>query len=141
MTLHHVGIVVKDIDSMIPAYRDLLGMKVILTDVHDPIQKVHLCFLQAEDGHMVELIAPASEDSPVVEALAKGGGLNHLCYVVEDIEEKVKELRSKRFLVVCKPVAAVAFEGRRVAFLFHPKVGVLELVERDGPPSPLIAGS
>jgi hypothetical protein len=36
----------------------------------------------------------------------------------------------KRFLLVVKPVEAVAFNYRRVCFLYHKDTGLIELLEK-----------
>ena len=78
----------------------------------------------------IELLAPVDEKSPVNRTLATSGVTPyHICYETTDIESTVKELRKKQFVCVSKPVPACAIQNKRVAFLYHKDVGLIELVE------------
>jgi methylmalonyl-CoA/ethylmalonyl-CoA epimerase len=78
----------------------------------------------------VELLAPVDETSPVNKTLEKNGVTPyHTCYVVENIEEAVVQLRKQKYVMVSKPAEAVAFSDSRVCFLFNKNVGLIELVE------------
>ena len=61
-----------------------------------------------------------------------GGGTTpyHICYMVENMEAAVATLRSQRYVLVRKPEPAVAFDNRRVAFLYNKQVGLIEIVEK-----------
>ena len=92
MRLHHVGIVVEDLAKYGEAYGKFLGLSVDSPAHHDPIQ-VHIQFWKDGGGNLLELIEPAAPDSPVHGVLKKGGGLNHLCYEVDDLDEEAFRLR------------------------------------------------
>jgi methylmalonyl-CoA/ethylmalonyl-CoA epimerase len=62
-------------------------------------------------------------------ALRKGGGLNHLCYATNDIETACRLLRAEQMILLQAPVAAVAFPGRRIAWLMGGDRTPIELVE------------
>lgn len=80
---------------------------------------------------LVELLSPADDKSPVVQILEKNGVTPyHICYSVDDLEEAIKSLRKLRYMVVSKPKPACAIENRRVAFLYHKDMGLIELVEQ-----------
>jgi methylmalonyl-CoA/ethylmalonyl-CoA epimerase len=134
MKLHHVGIVVRDLDSWGKAYANSLGLVEDTEVFHDPAQKVRVQFWRDEASGLVELIEPAAADSPVWGELKKGGGLNHLCYEVDDIEARVAGAVLGGAILAVSPVPAVAFSGRRVAFLFFPKIGLVEFVEGEAGP-------
>jgi methylmalonyl-CoA/ethylmalonyl-CoA epimerase len=55
--------------------------------------------------------------------------LNHLCYAVDDIAAACVFLREKGMLVIQEPVPAVAFPGRRIAWLMGTGNMLTELVE------------
>ncbi len=98
--------------------------------VFDPLQNVNICFLYHQEMPTVELLAPVDDKSPVVKTIEKNGVTPyHTCYSVADLDEAIKELKSRKYLVVSKPKEAVAFGGKRVAFLFHKSMGLIELVE------------
>lgn len=125
---HHIGVAVKDIDATAAIYE---GAGYRMSDiVFDPIQNVNICWLTKDGMPIVELLAPVDETSPVCKTLEKNGVIPyHCCYVVEDMENAVKELRKERYVLTNKPAEAVAFCGSRVCFLYHKNVGLIELVE------------
>jgi len=132
MNLHHIGIVVEDL----AAYGELCGVCLGLTAdsavYQDPIQQVRIQFWKDARGNMLELIEPDGPDSPVLGTLTKGGGLNHLCYEVEDIDEQVRISIEQGAIATSGIVPAVALSGRRVAFLFFPKLNLVDFVEAPG---------
>jgi methylmalonyl-CoA/ethylmalonyl-CoA epimerase len=130
MKLHHVGIVVDQIERYRARYGDYFGLKPISGVVMDTTQQVNVQFLaQHKYATSVELIEPLEGDSPVRRALEKGGGLNHLCFEVADIAEAVRQAESNGAKCVRAPVPAAAFDGRRIAFLFYRGIGLIEFVE------------
>jgi methylmalonyl-CoA/ethylmalonyl-CoA epimerase len=65
-----------------------------------------------------------------MHAIEKGGGLNHLCYSTGDIEAACRSLRQADMVIVHEPTPAVAFGGRRIAWLVGQDRVLTELVER-----------
>lgn len=132
MKLHHVGIVVKDLDSYGGAYASVLGLTPDSGIIYDPIQKVRAQFWRDEQGSLLELIEPASPDSPAWRERQKGGGLNHLCYEVDDIDQQILDSVEKGGMVTSGLAPAVAFGGRRIAFLYFLELGLIEFLESRG---------
>jgi methylmalonyl-CoA/ethylmalonyl-CoA epimerase len=131
LTLHHIGVVVADIPRVADAYVNVLGYQPCTEIIHDPRQLVFVQFFRLPGQAMyIELVAPDRANSKVSTALAKGGGLNHICYATDDIEATCEALRSRRFFQLQQPVEAVAFGGRRIAWFVGPDRSPLELVER-----------
>ena len=128
MKFHHIGVAVKSIDATAAVYE---GAGYRMSDiVLDPIQNVNICWLTKDGAPIVELLAPVDETSPVCKTLEKNGVTPyHCCYLVENIDEAVKELRKKRYVQTSKPEPAVAFCGSKVCFLYNKDVGLIELVE------------
>ena len=97
--MHHTGFVVRDLDSCVAFYRDVLGLTAA-----DPIIRIgpgisqvvgydqtelRRVFLAIADGHVLELIQyvhPLGADRPTEERNAIGA--SHLAFEVDDIEEK-----------------------------------------------------
>ena len=129
MTFHHVGIVVESIERDAPRYQQFFGLRPVSGVVTDTTQRVNVQFLASEGATSVELIEPLPGESPSRRALEKGGGLNHLCFEVADINEFVRQAESEGVVCVCQPVPAAAFDGRRIAFLFYRGIGLIEFVE------------
>ncbi|QOY92312.1 VOC family protein [Paludibaculum fermentans] len=134
--LHHVGYIVDDVAQALPHWVASLEARWVSEIFHDPLQKVSVVFLQpAEDGVQVELVAPAGPDSPVAPFLAKGGGLHHLCYEVDLLEPQIEAMKRRKAVVIRPPKPAVAFGGRRIAWMVTRERLVLEYVERRLPES------
>ncbi len=98
----------------------------------DPIQKVAVNFLTTSDHDAVEieLIAPLTEDSPIRAMLAKGGGgAYHLCFETNDLEAALNHARKNGCIIVSGPVPAVAFQNRRIAWIYTSSRQLFELVE------------
>ena len=132
--LHHVGFVVASIEGGIEGFQRSLGARWDGLIFHDPIQKVRVTFIgtQRSSDACIELVEPAADDSPVVTFLQKGGGLHHLCYEVPDLEKELKEMRSQNGLIVKRPAPAVAFSGRRIAWVLTAQKLLLEFLEESG---------
>ena len=78
----------------------------------------------------IDAAAAVYEAGGLVKTLEKVGvSPYHCCYEVDNIEDAVSELRIQKYILVSKPVEAVAFCGSRVCFLFNKNVGLIELVE------------
>ena len=116
--LHHVGLVVNSIADSFPAAQT----------VFDPTQDVKIAFVDAH-GLLIELLEPGSPKSPVAASLKKGTKLVHVCYEVQDIEAAIECGIANSLALIAAPVPAVAFEGWRIAWLYHADLGLFELVE------------
>ena len=131
LRLHHVGFVVANIETAMPGFLRSLAAEWDGQVFHDPLQKVRVAFLatRAQDP-AIELVEPAGDGSPVLRFLReRGGGLHHVCYEVADLEEKLVEFRSRGALIVKRPKPAVAFGGRRIAWVITSEKLLIELLE------------
>jgi methylmalonyl-CoA/ethylmalonyl-CoA epimerase len=136
LTLHHVGVVVREIAPAVTSYRNRFGYEVASEAVHDPKQTAVVQFLRLPgDSAYLELVAPDEGRGRLTRALEKGGGLHHLCYATDDIERSCTELRAQGLFLIHPPEPAEAFGGRRIAWLMGKDQVLVELVERG--PGPL----
>jgi methylmalonyl-CoA/ethylmalonyl-CoA epimerase len=132
--LRHVGVAVPLLGPATEALADLFGYRVVSGPFDDPIQKVSVNFLTQADKDVaeIELIAPLSEDSPITSILGKsGGGAYHLCFETTDIEEALVHAKNNGCVIVSPPVPAVAFNGRRIAWIYTRSRQLFELVESE----------
>ena len=139
LRLRHIGMAVPDLAPTADLLGQLLGYQRISGPFHDPIQRVDVIFLAASptDPAQNEPIAPTSEDSPVRSLLAKGGAsAYHLCFETTDIDRALEHARTLGCVLLSGPVPAVAFAGRRIAWLYTPTRQLFELVEAAEPPHP-----
>ena len=130
--LLHVGVAVPALDPTASLLTDLFGYRVISGPFDDPIQRVAVSFLTTSDADIaeIELIAPLTEDSPIKATLAKGGGAAyHLCFETANLDEALAHAVRLKCLIVSPPAPAVAFEGRRIAWIYTKSRQLFELVE------------
>lgn len=82
------------------------------------------------DGYKVELVAPMGKGSPVDMHLSKVGvAPHHICYRSDDLEADMESLKANSFKVFVPPAPAVAFQNKRVVFLYSLSAGLIEIVE------------
>ena len=129
--IDHIGIAVKDIEQAGKFYTDVLGLKIEdIENVAD--QKVNVAFIPITDSE-VELLESTEPDGPVAKYIeARGEGVKHIAFCVENIEEALEELKAKGIRLIDESPRGGA-GGARIAFI-HPKEtnGVLvEICERD----------
>ena len=128
MKIDHIGYLVKDIDKSIEQFGEL-GYEIKQSTIYDNLRDVKICFME-QQGYVIELVAPCSEKSVVYEQLKKIGQTPyHVCYRVDNLEETIAQLRTKKYVIMREPEEAVAFDGKRVVFMYHRSVGMIELVE------------
>lgn len=130
--MHHVGYVVPSIEKSASQFaREICGGwdgRIF----EDPHQIVRVTFLQAQNQHepLVELVEPNGDKSPVLNFLKKGGGLHHLCYEVDSLEKHLDASERIGGKVVRPPLPAVAFDGRRIAWVFTRNRLLMEFLEK-----------
>lgn len=128
---HHVGFVVSSIQESGKCFGVAIGATWDGNLVFDPIQKVRVAFLRGScpTDPLIELVEPGGPESPVSRFLERRGGLHHLCYEVADLERHLKFCQSADSIIMQTPVPAVAFAGRRIAWILTAKNLVVELLE------------
>ena len=131
-SLHHVGFVVSSIQTSVQGFADMLQSNWDTHVFHDPNQGVRVTFLQSHKAGdpLWELIEPADEKSPVQSFAAKGGGLHHVCFVVQNLGEALEQARTRGAIVTRPPMPAVAFGGRRIAWVYTKTRLLIEYLER-----------
>ena len=131
LKLDHIGIAVSNLEESLKLYTEILGMKLHGTETVEE-QKVKVAFLPLGDTEL-EFLESTSPDGPIAKFIeAKGQGIQHLAFKVENVEKALEELKGKGMrLIDEKPRYGAG--GAKIAFL-HPKStnGVLvELCQRD----------
>jgi methylmalonyl-CoA/ethylmalonyl-CoA epimerase len=130
--LHHIGFVVRNIESQIAGFTSSILATSSSKIFHDPLQKVRVVFLRPPDltGPLIELVEPATDDSPVERFLKRGGGLHHLCYEVRELDGHLHKMRARGAVIVKPPHPAVAFENRLIAWVMTKEKLLLEFLEK-----------
>ena len=129
---HHVGFVVASIANTVHGFAEMLQADWDEQVFHDPNQGVRVTFLKSRRGGdpLWELVEPAEEGSPVHSLAAKGGGLHHVCYVVANLEQALADARARGALITRQPLPAVAFGGRRIAWIYTKNRLLIEYLEQ-----------
>jgi len=128
--IDHVCMMVSDIDKAAEIYRTVYGLQPLPVEIHEALG-IKICLIPVGEV-MIEFVQPLESNTKVVELLKeKGGGLRHIAFRVENLEEAMKMVELKGLKLRDKeprPGAA----GSRIAFIetdnltFTP----MELVER-----------
>jgi methylmalonyl-CoA/ethylmalonyl-CoA epimerase len=123
--IHHVGIVVRDLEAAYRFYRDTLGLHVHKTaEVKDQGVKAALLTV----GHSeIELLEPIDPKGTVAGVLGKrGGGMPHRCLETDDVEKELAAAKAKGIPPIDeKPRAGLA---GMICFL-HPRATAGVLIE------------
>ena len=132
--VHHVAIVVRDLEAALAFYRDTLRLPL---DLVLPIDTdgVRIGFLPVGESN-IELVEPTIPDTGVARFLeSRGEGFHHVCLEVDDVAAELARL-AENGIELIDAVPRRGAEGP-VAFI-HPRSchGVLvELIEAPGGPA------
>lgn len=131
-SFHHVGFAMDSIEKSGPGFAKSLGATWDGNIIHDPLQEARVTFLRTRgpETPAVELIEPAGEKSPLHKFLVKSGGLHHVCYEVDSLDAQLEQSRAAGCLIVKQPLPAVAFGGRRIAWVYTAEKLLIEYLER-----------
>lgn len=131
MRLHHIGIVVQNIQKSLGELTNYLQFEETTIPTLIESQKVNVCFLKTSNIFL-ELIEPVHDDSPVKNFSESGGGFHHLCFEVDDIIETLKQLKKNGARIIVEPTKG--FENRLIAFVLlnmkNTNCNLIELAER-----------
>ncbi len=132
--IHHVAVIVKDMEPALHFWRDSLGLELeVVEDM--ALDRVRIAFLPVGESK-IELVEPTDDTTGVARFLAKSGeGVHHVCFEVSNLAETLLRLEIDGIELIDTAPRKGA-EGP-VAFL-HPRSchGVLvELIEAPGGPA------
>lgn len=133
--IDHIGIAVKDIQSVLSFYQDALGLENLGFEVVED-QGVRVAFLPVGESRF-ELLEPLNDDSPVAKFIARRGeGIHHICLDVDSVPESLEEMKQRGLqLIDDKPRRGA--HHKEIAFV-HPKAsnGVMIELSQDAPEAP-----
>jgi methylmalonyl-CoA/ethylmalonyl-CoA epimerase len=131
--LHHLGFAVASIAAVAEEFAVSMSARWDGRIIHDPAQRVRVAFFSPIDTRnpVFELVEPASETSPVSNFLKKRVGLHHVCYETDDLESRLRDASAMRSVIIAEPVPAVAFGGRRIAWVCSENFLLVEFLERE----------
>ncbi len=137
--LHHIGFVVRRIADAVPGFVSSLEMTWDGEIFHDPTQTVRVTFLRhkSREEPMIELVEPASPQSRVYGFLKRGGGLHHVCYEADSLKSQLETVLSAGAIMVLEPTPAVAFSGRKIAWICTREKLLVEYLQRKAAGTPV----
>ena len=128
--IEHVGIAVKDLNSISEIFGELLGLDLHRREKVDDQQVITDIYHAGEDK--LEFLKATSPDSPIAKFLEKRAeGVHHIALIVDNIQLALNYLNKNDIQLIDKS-ARIGAEGLKIAFL-HPKTtgGILiELCEK-----------
>ena len=131
MKLHHIGIVVENIQKSLGELTKYLDFESTTVPSLVGSQKVNICFLKTNNVFL-ELIEPAQENSPISNFIKKGGGFHHLCFEVDDIHLELEKMKKNGAHIIVDVVNG--FEERLTAFVMldmkNTNCNLIELAEK-----------
>jgi len=128
-----VGYAVASIARVAKEFASSMGAHWDEKIIHDPLQEARVTFMRCDgpETPAIELVEPAGDNSPLYKFVAKGGGLHHVCYEVDSLNRQLEHSRVAGCLVVKNPLPAVAFGGRRIAWVYTRQKLLVEYLERN----------
>lgn len=94
--IEHLGIGVPSLEEAMKLYRDALGLPVADMEV---LAEMKLKVIKVQAGETVlELLEPLPGETVISKFLAaRGGGIHHVCFEVDDVKAATAELASKGY--------------------------------------------
>lgn len=128
--IEHVGIAVKDLNSISEIFGELLGLDLHRREKVDNQQVITDIYHAGKDK--LEFLKATSPDSPIAKFLGKRPeGMHHIALIVDNIQSALNYLNENDVQLIDKS-PRIGAEGLQIAFI-HPKStgGVLvELCEK-----------
>lgn len=124
--IEHIGIAVKNLETSMNIYKDLLGVDCYKTE-EVPSENVITAFFKCGESK-IELLKSTNESGPIAKFIEKRGeGIHHIAFSVEDIKAEVQRLKELGFTVLNEE-PKIGADNKWVVFL-HPKSSSGVLVE------------
>ncbi|NMB51853.1 MAG: methylmalonyl-CoA epimerase [Bacteroidales bacterium] len=116
--IEHIGIAVKELDSAVKLYEDLLGIKCYKIE-EVPDQKVRTAFFRIGETK-IELLESIDPEGPISKFIDKRGeGLHHIAFAVKELEEQLKKAKKANVRLI-NEIPQKGADGLDIAFI-HPK--------------------
>ncbi len=112
--IEHVGVMVKNLETSIEFYRDVIGMELRDTLVHTNgvIRLAFLAFKDSKDTEL-ELIEGYNDQLP------NEGKVHHIAFTVDNVEEEVERLRGLNVKFIDEGITTLP-NGSRYMFFYGP---------------------
>jgi len=130
LSVHHYGLATNNLQRSMDVFHSLgYSAGDIFVDL---VQKVRLVFVSRPGGPVIEIICDLDDTGPTKNIISKSGsGFYHICYEIDNIEGSIEKFKKLGFMLKAKPVAAAAFQGRKIAWMYNRSIGLVELLEKN----------
>ncbi|MCU4166638.1 VOC family protein [Carboxylicivirga caseinilyticus] len=129
MKIDHIGIVVRSLEEGINQWKDNFGYSQMTKPTLNTRQKVNIVFMEKENSITIKLIEPSEDESPMFQFAKKGGGLHHLCFIVDELVQEIDILQNKGLFLISPPQPGEAFGNNNIAFLLGKNNLNIELID------------
>lgn len=124
MNIKFITLTVKSLEESLNFYKEILGFKEVRR--MNPMEGIKIAFLEDEHSGTIELIenkeVSKAYDIPKESMVSIGFG-------VENINEKIDELKSKKINIVRGPIEVP--DGSKLAFIKDPNGIEIEFIEEN----------
>jgi methylmalonyl-CoA/ethylmalonyl-CoA epimerase len=125
--IHHIGFVVRDIDVALNGWLNL-GFSIKTPKTKEMAIGVECILLQDQNLVYVELIQPLPGSIALSARINRGGGLDHLCYSVPNLEVAVAHEVAQGGVTVLAPTHSRLHDAR-ICFVYRRSGLLVELLE------------
>jgi catechol 2,3-dioxygenase-like lactoylglutathione lyase family enzyme len=140
----HSGITVRNLETALEFYVDILGLKLLSTQVAQSdyifdiveipgLKEIKIAFVEVPGGHVFEILEYVGVDTYPGNARSCDYGTGHICLQVENLEEMFGSLSAKGVRFKSKKVANItagANKGSKAVYMLDPDGYIIELMER-----------
>tara|TARA_B100001750_G_C15504892_1_gene599709 strand:+ start:1623 stop:2057 length:435 start_codon:yes stop_codon:yes gene_type:complete len=113
--INHVGIPITDRKKTLPFYRDILGLKIIPSQVDSE----NVIWTQLEDGSMIH---PIETNDPE-------GGASHVAFQVKNFSEAIQKLNELNIPIESGP--GERYDGQKFLFIRDPDGNRIEITSEN----------
>ena len=122
MKFEHIGVFVSSLSSGRKHLENIFQISNWTNPVDDYLQKVSVQFGLDSSGIRYELVAPFGNNNPVDPLLNQSKNiLNHVAYLVNDLDASIVKLQKERCLLISGPTPAIAFNNHSSHSWLHYK--------------------
>lgn len=125
MVLHHIGIVVDNLEEAVPLFETWFKAKKVGGVVEDEAQGARIQLFLVNNDTLLEIVTPI----PGVEGSIHKSGEFHLCYTVPDLDAEMARLHDLGAMVSHPTITAKHFDNNRMGFLVTHSGQLVELLE------------
>jgi catechol 2,3-dioxygenase-like lactoylglutathione lyase family enzyme len=130
LNVHHVGVVVRDLQASLVWYRDHLGFE---HQYSFTLPGAQVTMIACGDARLelfqVEGAGPMENERKEIKTILTIGGVNHFGLIVDDLDETVATLAAKGVEIAIPPSAVPNGSGERFAYIRDNERMLVELFQ------------